>query len=85
MHPFARATYSHMGGRSKSPATLHAKLRWSNVSAATLLEGVVGEGEGRAAPTPAAATPCSAAAKAWTVASESPSVVNPGAGGAAVG
>ena len=55
---------SHLGGRSTSPTTLHAKRRWSSKSAATLPEGAVGEGEGRAAPTPAATTPCSAAAKA---------------------
>ena len=85
MCPFARSTSSHMGGRSASPATLHAKHSWISENAATLHEGAMCKGEGRAAPTPATTTPCRSAAKAWTAESNSPSAVNPGTGGAARG
>ena len=76
MHPFTQDTYSYMGEMSESTATLHMKQRWSNKIAATLPEGALGEGGNMAAPTPAASTPCSAdvKGKAWTMASESPSV-----------
>ena len=85
MRPFAWATSSHMGGRSEYPATPHSKRRWSIDSSATLPGSGLGEGENRAAPTPAATTPCSAATKAWTVALESPRVANTDAGGEAAG
>ena len=80
MRSFAQTTSSQMGWRSESPATPHAKRRWSSESAANLPEGALCEGEGKAAP-----TPCSTDAKAWTVASEIPSVANHVAGGASVG
>ena len=85
MRTFLQATSSQMGGRSKSPSTPHSKQRWIIKSAATLPEVALGEGEGRAAPTPAAITPCKADVKAWTVSSKSPRTVNPGAEGADVG
>ena len=57
MRPFARATSSHMGERSKSPATPHAKRRWSSEISATLPEDALGEGGGRSAPNLVATTP----------------------------
>ena len=85
MLTFTQDASSHIGGRSTSPDTSHAKQRCSSKRAATLPEGKMGKGEGRADPTLASTTTCSAAENAWTDASDSPSTANPGARGAAVG
>ena len=51
--------------------------RWSSEISATLPEGKMGEGEGRAAPTLVATTPCRVAAKVWTAATRSPVLTTP--------
>ena len=72
IRPFHRETASQMGGRSPSTATLHAKRRCRRDSVMTLPVGADGEGEGTAALTPSATTPCRADAKAWRAESDRP-------------
>ena len=77
MRPFIRATSSHMGGRSTSPATPHANPKWISKSATTFPEDAVGEGKSRDTPTIAVTNPCSVAEKAQTAALEILSAANP--------
>ena len=63
--PFLRATAYQIGVRSPSTATPHVKLRCRRKSVATLPVRADGAGEGTAAPTPDATTPCRDFAKAW--------------------
>ena len=55
--PFTQVTSSHMGGRSAPPDTLHEKQRYISERTTTLPAGALGDGKGRADPTPAAINP----------------------------
>ena len=83
--PLPPATASHMGGKSPSPATLYTKQRWKRESVATFTADKTGEGEVNAAPTPAAATPCSDSAMAYMAVSERPRAARPVARGGQIG
>ena len=83
--PFTQATSSEMGGRSVPPDTPHENWRWSREISTTFPEGAVGEGAGRAAPTPAATTSYSAYVKAWITYSDIPKATSPCDGGGPVG
>ena len=62
--PFYLSTSSQMGARSPSPSNLHMKRICSRKRAATLSEGVMGDGEDMDYSTPVDTTHFSAAAKA---------------------
>ena len=62
----------------------HAKRRCRIKTIATLNSGADGEGQGSAATTTNNTTPCSAAAKAWIVASNRPKAPSPVAGGGTI-
>ena len=85
VRPFTRSTSSQRGVRSSYFATQHVKQRWSNKSAATLPGGATGEGECSAAPTNAATTPCSAAAKEWMVVLDIPKAASLGSVSGTIG
>ena len=79
-----RATDSQMGGRSTSAATPHTKWRCRRDRVATFSVGPDGVGEGNAAATPFATTPCRYAARACTADSVRPRAARPVAGAGCV-